>query len=68
MNRTEFVDLTFLYNFYSLHYSVGRVLMIKFSMWSKGRGFDGSLNVSNGLSLVYSIVMYSCTSDNEVTR
>ncbi len=28
MNRTEFVDQTFFYNLYSLHFSVGRVLMI----------------------------------------
>jgi hypothetical protein len=28
MNRTEFVDLKFFYNFYSLHFSVGRVTMI----------------------------------------
>jgi hypothetical protein len=27
-NRTEFVDLKFFYNFYSLHFSVGRVSMI----------------------------------------
>ncbi len=25
MNTTEFVDLTFFYNFYSLYFSVGRV-------------------------------------------
>jgi hypothetical protein len=27
-NRTEFVDVTFFYNFYSLHISAGRVSMI----------------------------------------
>jgi hypothetical protein len=57
MNRTEFVDLKVLYNFYSLHLSVGRVSMIarpsekkrskvsmrfKASMRSKVRGFDVS--------------------------
>ncbi len=28
VNRTEFVDLKFFYNFYSLHFSVGRISMI----------------------------------------
>jgi hypothetical protein len=28
MNRTEFVDLKFFYNFYSLHFSAGRDSMI----------------------------------------
>jgi hypothetical protein len=28
MNRTEFVDLNFFYNFYSLHFSVGRIQLI----------------------------------------
>jgi hypothetical protein len=28
LNRTEFVDLKFFYNFYFLHFSVGRVSMI----------------------------------------
>ncbi len=28
MNRTEFVDLKFLYNFYPLNFSIGRILMI----------------------------------------
>jgi hypothetical protein len=28
MNRTEFADLKFFYNFYSLYFSVGRVSMI----------------------------------------
>jgi hypothetical protein len=28
MNRTELVDLTFFYNFYSLHFSVKRVSVI----------------------------------------
>jgi hypothetical protein len=28
MNRTEFVDLMFFYNFYSLYFSVGCVSMI----------------------------------------
>ncbi len=50
MNKTEFVDLKFFYNIYSLHFSVGRVSMIeallkkrsKVSMRSKVRGFDGS--------------------------
>ncbi len=27
-NRTKFVDLKFFYNFYSVHFSVGRVSMI----------------------------------------
>jgi hypothetical protein len=29
MNRTELVDLTLFYNFYSLHFSVGRVSVIQ---------------------------------------
>jgi hypothetical protein len=36
MNRTEFVDLKLFYNFYSLHFSVGRVSMI--ASTSKKRG------------------------------
>ncbi len=28
MNRTKLVDLKFFYNFYSLHFSVGRISLI----------------------------------------
>jgi hypothetical protein len=49
MNGTEFVDLNFFNNLYSLHLSVGCVSMIaspsekrfKVFMRSKVRGFDG---------------------------
>jgi hypothetical protein len=36
MNGTEFVDLKFSYNFYSLHYSVGRVSMMASPSEKKG--------------------------------
>ncbi len=38
INRTKFVDLKFFYNFYSLDFSVGRVLMIHDSkpFWKRG--------------------------------
>jgi hypothetical protein len=54
MNRTKFVDLEVFYNFYSLHFFVGRVSMIaspsekvpkkrsEVSMRSKVRGFYGT--------------------------
>jgi hypothetical protein len=53
-NRTELADLTFFYNFYSLHFPVGHVSVIAallkkmfiVSMRSKVRGFDGSLQTT----------------------
>jgi hypothetical protein len=45
MNRTEFVDLKFYYNFYSLHFYVRRVSMIAsfLNKRSKVRGFYGMI-------------------------
>ncbi len=46
INRTKFVDQEFFYNFYSLHFSVGRVSMIanlSEKTGSKVRGFDGTI-------------------------
>jgi hypothetical protein len=48
MNRTDFANQKFVYNFYSIDVSVGRVLIIeseekvKSFMRSKVRGFDGT--------------------------
>jgi hypothetical protein len=51
MNRNEFANLKYFYNFNLLHFSVGRVLMIgnpagkksKVYKRSKVRGFDSNL-------------------------
>jgi hypothetical protein len=44
INRAEFVDPKISYNFYSVHFSVGRVSMIASpSEKEEVRGFDGTL-------------------------
>ncbi len=56
MNMTDLANRTFVYNFYSIHFSVGRVLIIasssekkrpKFSMRSQVSGFHGTKNEPN---------------------
>jgi hypothetical protein len=50
MNETEFVDLTFFYNFYSLHIPVERVSIIASlseKKRSKVRGFDSTCEEIN---------------------